>query len=114
MVLPSEFSIIFAAEPSIIATAELVVPIKIDCEHAIKNFHTGAKGKTIPKSMPITGPRTFLSASSEYFLTKDELRGVRKRFADRVAEDVARGSCQESTSDNASRPSREIETYSSG
>ena len=59
--------------------------------------------------MPMTGPRTFLSASSEYFLTKDEPRGVRRRFADRVAEDVARGSCQESTSDNANRPSRENE-----
>ncbi len=46
--------------------------------------------------MPITGPRTFLSASSEYFLTKDELSGVRRRFADRVAEDEALGSYQKS------------------
>jgi hypothetical protein len=45
----------------------------------------------VPKSIPMTGPRTFLSASSEYFLTKDEPSGVRRRFADRVAEDVARG-----------------------
>jgi hypothetical protein len=36
--LPSEFSIIFAAVPSMIATAELVVPVEERCEHAIKFF----------------------------------------------------------------------------
>jgi hypothetical protein len=43
--LPSEFSIIFAAVPSMIATAELVVPMEERCEHAIKIFiqRKGAK-----------------------------------------------------------------------
>jgi len=45
----------------------------------------------VPKSIPMTGPRTFLSASSEYFLTNDGPRSGRRRFADRVAEDVALG-----------------------
>lgn len=47
----------------------------------------------LPKSIPITGPLTFLSASSAYLRTNEDPKGVRKRFADRVAEDVARGSC---------------------
>jgi hypothetical protein len=56
-------------------------------------FSSSCKGQNLPKSIPMTGPLTFLSASSEYFLTNDGPSGVRRRFADRVAEDVARGSC---------------------
>jgi hypothetical protein len=54
----------------------------------------------VPKSIPMTGPRTFLSASSEYFLTKDEPSGVRRSCADRVAEDVARGRALDNLEDN--------------
>jgi hypothetical protein len=61
-------------------------------------FSSSAKGQDLPKSIPMTGPLTFFSASSEYFLTNDEPSGVRRRFAERVAEDVARGSCSESQS----------------
>lgn len=43
----------------------------------------------LPKSIPITGPRTLASSLS---LTNDELKG-RRKFAERVAEEVARGSC---------------------
>lgn len=77
-------------------------------------FSSSGKGQSIPKSIPMTGPRTFLSASSEYFLTNDEPSGVRRRFADRVADDVARGSYSESSSDNARGPSKDKGTYSSG
>jgi hypothetical protein len=42
--------------------------------------------------MPMTGPRTFLSLSSEN-LANEELNGLLYIFADLVAEDVARGSC---------------------
>ena len=52
-----------------------------------------ATSDNLPKSIPMTGPRTFLSAASELHRTKDEPRGVRKRFEERVAEEVARGSC---------------------
>jgi hypothetical protein len=76
-------------------------------------FSSGGKGQIIPKSIPMTGPRTFLSASSEYFLTKDEPSGVRSRFADRVAVDVARGSYSESTSVHSSQRPVRRETYSS-
>ena len=41
----------------------------------------------LPKSIPITGPRTLLSAS--LYLVNDELKGLQK-VAVRVAEDVAR------------------------
>lgn len=74
-----------------IATAEFVVPIRKECEPAIKFCYPPRKDD-IPKSMPITGPLTFLSSSSAY-LTNEELKGLRKRFAWRVAEEVARGSC---------------------
>jgi hypothetical protein len=49
--------------------------------------------------MPMTGPLTFLSPSSEY-RTNDELNGLRKRFADRVAEDEARGRALVNLEDN--------------
>jgi hypothetical protein len=53
----------------------------------------------VPKSMPITGPLTFLSSSSAY-LTNEELKGLRKRFAWRVAEEVARGRALVNLEDN--------------
>lgn len=47
----------------------------------------------IPKSIPMTGPLTFLSASSEFHrLVNDDPKGVR-RGAERVTDDVALGSC---------------------
>jgi hypothetical protein len=45
----------------------------------------------VPKSIPMTGPLTFLSASSAYLRTNDEPSGVRRRVCDRVADDVALG-----------------------
>jgi hypothetical protein len=56
------------------------------------------RGKSANKPVGIHTPRTFLSASSAYLRTNDEPSGVRRRFAERVAEDVARGSCLESQS----------------
>jgi hypothetical protein len=56
------------------------------------------RGKSAKKLVGIHTPRTFLSASSAYLRTNDEPSGVRRRFAERVAEDVARGSCSESQS----------------
>jgi hypothetical protein len=47
----------------------------------------------LPRSMPMTGPLTFLSSSSAY-LANVELNGLRKRFAEREADEVARGSCR--------------------
>jgi len=45
----------------------------------------------LPKSIPMTGPLTFLSASSEFHRLNDAF-GARSRVDDLVAEDVARGS----------------------
>jgi hypothetical protein len=56
------------------------------------------RGESAKKPVGIHTPRTFLSASSAYLRTNDEPSGVRRRFAERVAEDVARGSCSESQS----------------
>jgi hypothetical protein len=42
----------------------------------------------------MTGPLTFLSPSSELYLTNEDENGLRRREGDRVAEDVARGSYQ--------------------
>jgi len=53
----------------------------------------------VPKSIPMTGPLTFLSSCSEY-RTNEELNGFRKRFAERVAEDVARGRALVNFEDN--------------
>lgn len=47
----------------------------------------------IPKSIPMTGPLTFLSASSEFHrLVNDDPNGVR-RGAERETDEVALGSC---------------------
>lgn len=51
--IPSEFSMILGALPSITATAELVVP----------------------RSIPMTWPLIFSSAPSAYVLLKDEVMG---------------------------------------
>ena len=56
------------------------------------------RGKSAKKPVGIHTPRTFLSASSAYLRTNDEPSGMRRRLAERVAEDVARGSCLESQS----------------
>ena len=56
------------------------------------------RGKSAKKPVGVHTPRTFLSASSAYFRTNEEPSGVRRRFAERVAEDVARGSYLESQS----------------
>jgi hypothetical protein len=50
-----------------------------------------ATREDIPKSIPMTGPLTFDSLSSRR--TKEELNGLLERRAERVTEDVARGSC---------------------
>lgn len=50
----------------------------------------------VPKSIPITGPLTFLSASSEFHRLNDAF-GARRIVDDRVAEDVARGSYPEAS-----------------
>jgi hypothetical protein len=50
--------------------------------------------EVLPKSIPMTGPRIFLSASSAYFRTNDDPYGVRRRFDERVAEEAALGSYQ--------------------
>jgi hypothetical protein len=91
--LPSEFSIIFAVWPSITATAEFVVPNNNCGQHTEKIANIAIRGAfNIPKSIPITGPLTFLSASSEFHrLAKDDPNGVRMD-AGRVIE-VALGSC---------------------
>jgi len=47
----------------------------------------------------MTGPLTFLSPSSEY-RANEELNGLRKRFAERVAEDVALGRALVNLEDN--------------
>lgn len=83
---------IFAVWPSITATAELVVP-NGNCSQYVKNIGIlpSKKAFNIPKSIPITGPLTFLSASSEFHrLAKDDPNGVRME-AGRVIE-VALGS----------------------
>jgi len=50
--------------------------------------------------MPITGPLTFLSPPSELYRTNEEAYGERRRFDERVAEDEARGSYQESVNND--------------
>jgi len=56
----------------------------------IKYSCDATRGANLPKSIPMTGPLIFLS-SSEY-LTNEELKGLRRRLADRVADEVALGS----------------------
>jgi len=64
----------------------------------------------VPKSMPMTGPLTFLSASSEY-RANEELNGLRMRFAERVAEDVALGRALVNLEDNILAVKQESEVW---
>jgi hypothetical protein len=63
----------------------------------------------LPKSIPMTGPFTFLSASSEFHRLNDAF-GARRRIDDRVAEDVARGSYPEPSVKSDGHQQQEILT----
>ena len=61
------------------------------CDHDFFS-QSATTADNLPRSIPMTGPLTFLSASSAYFRTNDDPYGVRRMFAERVADEVTRGS----------------------
>lgn len=85
--LPSAFSMIFGCLPSMIATAELVVPWCFSEQANMRVFHKA----DIPRSIPITWPLTFSSPPLDCHLTKEEESGERVAGRREKVED-ARGS----------------------
>ncbi len=55
----------------------------------------GATQSYLPKSIPITGPRTFSSAESELHRMNEEVTGDFRYAAERSVDGVARGSYQQ-------------------